>query len=163
VENVLTIAAGAVLDLGSYSLSQTRSTVNDANWEVTGAGTLEGGSGTVSLAGDIDVAGYVATSGITLVGGTWNVSSFTPGTGTVRFTYQGMLGSAATDWTFNNLTIAGGAFLDTDGRGLVVLAQFENQGILWRYGTATEQVSRTDTDSGTVIYYNGIVQEFPRR
>ena len=50
--------------------------------------------------------------------------------------------------------------METDGRGLVVDGVLDIQGTLWRYGTGTETVTVTDNDSGTVVYYNGTVQDY---
>ncbi len=58
--------------------------------------------------------------------------------------------------TTNNLTIQTGATLDVNGRVLTINLTLDIQGtgILYRFGTGGEDVTQTDTNSGTVEYRN---------
>ncbi len=73
----------ASLSIAGGSLSVGANTLT-VNGDATGAGTLNGNSGTVSVTGNMGVTTYSKTSGTTSVGGNWTVTSYTAG-GTLTF------------------------------------------------------------------------------
>ena len=145
IENDLSIGSGAVLTLGTGNLTVTGN--------VSGAGTLEGGSVTVDIGGDMGTPGvpigsYTVITGTTYAGGNWNISgTFDPGAGSVVFDNAGTL---SVNETFYNLTIQAGASFDTQGNSVWISGAVENQGTLYRRGG--DYVSQTDANSGTVVY-----------
>ncbi len=140
IVNDLSISAGALLTVGSYDLI--------VQGNVSGAGTLDGGSATIDVDGNSGVSNYTATSETTYVGGNWNVAgSFIPSAGNVVFDGSSTLGAST---TFYNLTIQSGASLDTQGNSLWINGTYDNQGTLYRQGG--DYVSTPDSDSGTTVY-----------
>ena len=150
----LTVASNLVI-AGSLSMGSNNLTVGGA---LSGAGTLSGGSETVSVTGAFGVSSYTATSASTSAGGAWTVGTFSPGSGTVIFNGVSTLSSTE---VFNNLTIASGSSLDTQGNALTINGVFSNGGTLFRRGN--DFVSQTDPASGTVQYQTtaGAIQSYP--
>ncbi|NJL73236.1 MAG: hypothetical protein HC888_17705 [Candidatus Competibacteraceae bacterium] len=93
--SILTITAGS-LSVGASILTVSA--------DVSGAGTLDGGTGTVNVTGNLTIDNYTATTGTTSVGGDFNVATFNPLGGTVSFTGGGA----------QNVTLNGASFADLD-------------------------------------------------
>lgn len=93
----LTIEAGASVGVSTRIL-----TVNGA---LTGAGTLNGNTGTVSVTGDITVSTYNATTGNTNVGGAFTPGVFVHNNGTVVFT-GGTDPQTIGAFTYRNVTLS---------------------------------------------------------
>ena len=175
------------------NLSFTQGTLQLANLtqtvggNVSGTGTLDAsfviGANSVTVSGNVGTAGTPlshlstptapTTGAQLLVGGNWNVTSLTPGTGTIVMTGSGRT-MTPNGQSFNNLTIANTASttlsgnlsvggnlsigtsasatsLDTAGYNITpITGTFNNYGTLYRQGGDT--VAQTDTAKGTTYY-----------
>jgi hypothetical protein len=158
VANELQIQPGATLSIGANDLTVNGGVSNEPTTFVY-SGTLTAGTGTVVIQNGLQIETFVASSGVTLFDGSWNVVSFDPNGGQFRvdgatvidqdnatFTTAGFPLSAV----FDDLTIQSGASLDTNGNSLTINGAFTNQDTLIRHGG--DYVSKIDTTQGTVEY-----------
>ncbi|KPJ87378.1 MAG: hypothetical protein AMS17_08715, partial [Spirochaetes bacterium DG_61] len=160
----LSFFAGGTLSLGSYSLA--------VGGNVTGTGTLGGGTSTVDINGSNSVSNYTGTSGITYVSGDWGVTNFNHNSGTVIFDGTGNVGST-TFWNLqvssgsrtatgtitiqNNFSMSGAGALDGNGQDISVGGNWSNAGT-FTHGGGT--VTIIDSEKTTIISGNNTFHNF---